>query len=212
MNPRKAPANQRCSLATGCRTEHIVFLLIQAPWAPFYQHALILIQSWISNHMCKMWDEITYPFISFNGAAVEVSECISNFTPYFIMDIVMYPWNGSIQLLTGSLHVQKCMASIGRYCRRPRHGQRDLHAATCLVDLHRPDLKESIVNIFKFKWICNCIHYKAWDEMTYPFPNFNGCTVEVWEWISNLISHFIGRVITYACWDMRTACDTASSI
>ena len=25
-----------------------------------------------------------------------------------------------------------------------------------------------------------------WDEITYPFPNFNGCTVEVWEWIGNL--------------------------
>ena len=21
-----------------------------------------------------------------------------------------------------------------------------------------------------------------WDEITYPFPNFNGATVEVWEW------------------------------
>ena len=24
---------------------------------------------------------------------------------------------------------------------------------------------------------------KMWDEITYPFPNVNGCTV--WEWISN---------------------------
>ena len=23
------------------------------------------------------------------------------------------------------------------------------------------------------------------DEMTYPFPNFIGCTVEVWEWVSS---------------------------
>ena len=29
----------------------------------FYQHELILIQPWISNHISsKMWDEITYPF------------------------------------------------------------------------------------------------------------------------------------------------------
>ena len=34
-------------------------------------------------------------------------------------------------------------------------------------------------------WISNHIHYKMWDEMTYPFPKFNGATVEVWEWISN---------------------------
>ena len=30
-----------------------------------------------------MWNEITYPFPNFNGAAVEVWECISNFIPYF---------------------------------------------------------------------------------------------------------------------------------
>ena len=28
-----------------------------------------------------MWDEITYPFLNFNGATVEVYEWISNFTP-----------------------------------------------------------------------------------------------------------------------------------
>ena len=40
-----------------------------------------------------------------------------------------------------------------------------------------------------------------WDEITYPFPNFNGCTVEVWEWIGNFIPHFIMGVITYPFWD-----------
>ena len=28
-------------------------------------------------------------------------------------------------------------------------------------------------------WISNYIHYNVWDEITYPFLNFNGCTVEV---------------------------------
>ena len=41
------------------------------------------------------------------------------------------------------------------------------------------------------------------DEITFPFPNFNGCTVEVWEWISNYIPHFTGHVITYPCY-LRT--------
>ena len=31
---------------------------------------------------------------------------------------------------------------------------------------------------------------KMCDESTYPFPNFNGFTVEIWESISNFISHF----------------------
>ena len=33
------------------------------------------------------------------------------------------------------------------------------------------------------------------------FPNFNSCSIEVWEWISNFIPHFIMSVITYQCWD-----------
>ena len=45
----------------------------------------------------------------------------------------------------------------------------------------------------------NSIHYKVWDETTYPFPNFDGATVEVWEWIGNFISHFTGHVLTYPC-------------
>ena len=32
---------------------------------------------------------------------------------------------------------------------------------------------------------------KMSDEITYPFPNFNGCTVKIWEWISIFILHFI---------------------
>ena len=40
---------------------------------------------------------------------------------------------------------------------------------------------------------------EVWDETTYPFPNFNDATVEVWEWISNLNPHFIMDIITYPC-------------
>ena len=34
-------------------------------------------------------------------------------------------------------------------------------------------------------WIGNNIHNKVWDEISYPSPNFNGGTVEVWEEINN---------------------------
>ena len=50
-------------------------------------------------------------------------------------------------------------------------------------------------------WISNHIHYKVWDEITYPFLNFHHGTIEVWEWVSSFISHFAGHVITYPCWD-----------
>ena len=42
---------------------------------------------------------------------------------------------------------------------------------------------------------------EVWSEITYPFPNFSGATVEVWEWISNFISHLMMDVITYPRYD-----------
>ena len=45
-------------------------------------------------------------------------------------------------------------------------------------------------------WISNHIHYKVWNWITYPFPNFNGATVDVWWWINNFTPHFAGYVIT----------------
>ena len=40
---------------------------------PFYLHGLTLIPAWISNYIhYNMRDEITYPFLNFNGATVEV--------------------------------------------------------------------------------------------------------------------------------------------
>ena len=46
--------------------------------------------------------------------------------------------------------------------------------------------------------LCN-----VWDEITYPFPNFNGATIEVWEGINDFIPHFLMDVITYPCWDLK---------
>ena len=51
-------------------------------------------------------------------------------------------------------------------------------------------------------WISNYIHFKMWDEIGYPSPNFNGCIVKVWEMISNFITRFTGHVITYP-WDIE---------
>ena len=49
-------------------------------------------------------------------------------------------------------------------------------------------------------WIGSYIPYNLCDEVIYPFPNFNGVIVEVWEWISNFIPDFTGHVITYPWW------------
>ena len=40
-------------------------------------------------------------------------------------------------------------------------------------------------------WISNHTPSKVLDTITNPFPNFNGSSVEVWEWISNLILHTV---------------------
>ena len=37
---------------------------------------------------------------------------------------------------------------------------------------------------------------KVWDEITYPFPSFNGCNVELWEWISSFNTYIIMNGIT----------------
>ena len=43
---------------------------------------------------------------------------------------------------------------------------------------------------------------EVWDEITYAFPNFNGCTVEVWVCISNFTPGTITDVmITHPCRD-----------
>ena len=52
------------------------------------------------------------------------------------------------------------------------------------------------------EWISNYIHYRVWDEITYPFLTFTNCTIEVWEWISNFIPQFPGHVISYPCRDL----------
>ena len=51
-------------------------------------------------------------------------------------------------------------------------------------------------------WISNHMIGNVWGPIAYPFLNFNGCTVEVKEWISNFIPHFIMDEITYPCWDV----------
>ena len=39
---------------------------------PLYQHSVTLIPAWISNYMPgKLWGEITYPSLNFNGRTVE---------------------------------------------------------------------------------------------------------------------------------------------
>ena len=49
-------------------------------------------------------------------------------------------------------------------------------------------------------WIRNHMSGIMWDEITHPFRNFYGSTVEVSESICNFILQFAVDVITYPCW------------
>ena len=49
-------------------------------------------------------------------------------------------------------------------------------------------------------WISNHIHHIVWYEIAYHFPNFDGATIEVCEWIKSFIAHFSVHVITDPCW------------
>ena len=54
--------------------------------------AITLTPAWISNHIhYNVWSIITYPFLNFIGAALEVLEWISNFTPHFSEHVITYP-------------------------------------------------------------------------------------------------------------------------
>ena len=50
-------------------------------------------------------------------------------------------------------------------------------------------------NEFPFRHRVHAQYSVTW--IPYLFPNFNGCTVEVREWISNFIPYFLMNVITY---------------
>ena len=48
--------------------------------------------------------------------------------------------------------------------------------------------------------------YKVWDEITYPFPDFNGETVEVWEWINIFIPHFTCDYLSILGFKLKHVC------
>ena len=54
-------------------------------------------------------------------------------------------------------------------------------------------------------WISNHMPSEVRNEITYPFQNFNCCTVEVYEWMNYIIPHFVTGVITYLCWSWSSA-------
>ena len=135
-------------------------------------------------------------------------------------------WSSHIRMSPGHLHSGSCHRSqMSGWCTPPfpwnaasSQGSSDStyaleqwaylgndHTRTCNVNRFRlkglgPLLLIGLTLILA--WINNHTPGKMWDEITYPFLNFNGCTVEVYKWISNFIQHFIMDVIINPCWDL----------
>ena len=74
INESALPISMMPVIQLWCNCSNNMAYLIQ--WGssgPYYKHGLTLIPAWICNHIhYKVWDEITYPFLNFNGVTVEV--------------------------------------------------------------------------------------------------------------------------------------------
>ena len=77
--------------------------------------------------------------------------------------------------------------SCGRSCSRSRVKYLPSIGLQIIQSPFGSQLAVSSLVLIISAWISNYIHYDMWDEITYPFPNSNGATVEVWEWISYFI-------------------------
>ena len=140
--------------------------------------------SWISNHIpSKMWDEITYPFTNFNRCTIQVREWVHNFIPCFIMD-----FNYSSMPGFKLIHVGKRIpGSTTAASANSFFVGTENKWITCepyfplqFQKVHVLSIKTWLNNMGHWHaltlipaWISNYIHYKVWDEITYPFPNFN---------------------------------------
>ena len=70
------------------------------------------------------------------------------------------------------------------------------HPFKCLHSQYTGETNWSVIWKPTFSYY---IHYKACNELVFSFPN--GCTVEVWEWISNFNAPVVGHVVTNPCWN-----------
>ena len=100
-----------------------------------------------------------------------------------LANTLIYRWNSQHRLFCGTLLLPAM----------PTHLE---HSATHLVAHHHSycsRLGPLLLTWFNFNpaWISNHMSSKLLDEITYPFPNFNGATVEVWERIINFLPHLI---------------------
>ena len=85
------------------------------------------------------------------------------------------------------------------------HDRPSVSEANTTVNEYHETMGAPLLTCFNFnpRMIVNHMHGKVYDEITYPFSNFNDYTVEVWEWIDSCITHIIMDIIAYPCFGLR---------
>ena len=94
-------------------------------------------------------------------------------------------------------HVSKrghwCLGSLSRYAIRNDDIDCAVYTARCIL---REMITITCVISERWKFI-SFIHsdsLKSMDEDTYQFQNYNGCTVEVWVWMSNFTCYILTNI------------------
>ena len=77
-------------------------------------------------------------------------------------------------------------------------GTSGTNSSEILIEIHTLSFKKMHLKMSSGKWqpFCHGRNVLNWNVkcsttptllITYPFPNFNGCAIEVWEWTSNYL-------------------------
>ena len=95
---------------------------------------------------------------------------------------------------------QRSLLWFGRNTERPNNNELQNIENSLLRKNNKGHLWLIRINLIR-AWISNHLRSWVWGGVIYLFPNVNGCTDEVWEWMINFILHFITDVMTDPCWE-----------
>ena len=73
--------------------------------------------------------------------------------------------------------ISKILSLAQSFHKKIMHNKNPCHSCFAICHTSGPFYWRGLTLILER--ISNYIHYKVWDEITYPFINFNGCSVEV---------------------------------
>ena len=114
---------------------------------------------------------------------------------YYVMDRQFYHYH---DLINGCIIYKYCKICIEQHSGTYTLSIVYRHKQPCdgYLTFWGPVYKHGLALIAS--WISNYTHCIVWVEITYPFPNSDCCTVEVWEWKSNFFpTHWVCNPCLY---------------